>query len=60
MSWLCAGAQDQQLEERTMPTTGEKPGPGIYACRDCGERVILDDPDDTLPPCPECDGTDYD
>ncbi len=43
-----------------MPTTGEKPGPGIYACRDCGERVILDDPDDTLPPCPECDGTDYD
>lgn len=45
-----------------MPTTGEKPGKGTYKCRnkDCGETVILDDHDDTLPPCPSCHETEYD
>lgn len=42
-----------------MPTTGEKPGKGIYTCTSCGQRVYLDDEDDTLPPCPRCNETDY-
>lgn len=43
-----------------MPTTGEKPGVGTYKCRKCGTTVRLDDPDDTLPPCPKCNGTEFD
>lgn len=41
------------------PTTGEKPGTGTYECTNCGTTVTLDDPDDTLPPCPNCDSTDF-
>jgi hypothetical protein len=43
-----------------MPTTGEKPGKGAFKCKKCGEIVRLDDDADTLPPCPKCNGTDYD
>ncbi|MYL32187.1 hypothetical protein GLW08_05385 [Pontibacillus yanchengensis] len=43
-----------------MPNTGEKPGQGTYKCRRCGEKVTLDDTDDILPPCPNCEATDYD
>ena len=42
-----------------MSTTGEKPGKGTYTCKQCGEKVTLDDQDDTLPPCPRCNGTSY-
>lgn len=42
-----------------MPTTGEKPGAGTYVCTNCGQTVTLDDLDDTLPPCPRCDGTEF-
>lgn len=42
-----------------MPTTGEKPGKGLYQCTKCGQTVYLDNHDDTLPPCPRCDGTDF-
>ncbi len=34
-----------------MPTTGEKPGKGLYRCDACGQLVRLDDTDDRLPPC---------
>lgn len=44
---------------RTVSTTGEKPGKGIYICVQCGQRVVLDDDTDTLPPCPRCNGTEY-
>jgi len=40
--------------ECNMPTTGEKPGKGTYRCTKCGQRVVLDDRTDTLPPCPRC------
>ncbi|MCK4793629.1 MAG: hypothetical protein KAV87_58410 [Desulfobacteraceae bacterium] len=43
-----------------MPTTGEKPGKGTYRCRSCQQTVTLDDYDDTLPPCPSCNGTEWD
>ncbi|WP_229618758.1 zinc ribbon-containing protein [Vibrio parahaemolyticus] len=43
-----------------MATTGEKPGKGAYYCKECGQRVDLDDSDDTLPPCPRCAHTEYD
>jgi DNA-directed RNA polymerase subunit RPC12/RpoP len=42
-----------------MPTTGEKPGKGTYACLKCNTRVTLDDNDDTLPPCPKCSYTSF-
>ncbi|MGF1847398.1 zinc ribbon-containing protein [Vibrio lentus] len=42
-----------------MPTTGEKPGKGPYTCKKCGQRVELDDYDDTLPPCPNCSHSEY-
>ena len=42
-----------------MPTTGEKPGVGTYECTNCGTTVTLDDPDDTLPPCPKCNNTEF-
>ncbi len=42
-----------------MATTGEKPGKGTYVCKNCGQSVVLDDDTDTLPPCPNCSGTEY-
>ncbi|GAA0432156.1 hypothetical protein GCM10008983_05920 [Lentibacillus halophilus] len=42
-----------------MPSTGEKPGKGTYKCKRCGETVVLDDKTDTLPPCPNCDATEF-
>lgn len=40
-------------------STGEKPGKGTYICTNCGQRVVLDDNTDTLPPCPKCNKTSY-
>lgn len=37
-----------------MPKTGDTPGSGIYVCSLCGEKIVLDNTDDTLPPCPYC------
>jgi DNA-directed RNA polymerase subunit RPC12/RpoP len=42
-----------------MPTTGEKPGQGTYQCIECGQEVVLNDDSDTLPPCPNCDSTEF-
>lgn len=42
-----------------MLTTGDKPGIGTYICNNCGQRVVLNDVTDTLPPCPKCDGTEF-
>ncbi|MCM1315229.1 MAG: zinc ribbon-containing protein [Alistipes senegalensis] len=42
-----------------MPKTGEVPGEGTYTCDNCGQKVVLDDNDDRLPPCPKCGGTEY-
>jgi rubrerythrin len=42
-----------------MSTTGEKPGKGTYTCRKCGQTVRLDDASDRLPPCPNCDNTEF-
>ena len=42
-----------------MPTTGEKPGKGVYMCNKCIQPVVLDDTTDTLPPCPSCHGTKF-
>lgn len=42
-----------------MYKTGEKPGKGIYYCTRCGQKVVLDDNSDTLPPCPKCSNTTY-
>lgn len=42
-----------------MYNIGEKPGKGTYCCVKCGQRVTLDDADDRLPPCPNCDKGPY-
>lgn len=42
-----------------MYKTGEKPGKGTYACVACPQTVVLDDTNDTLPPCPKCGATTY-
>lgn len=42
-----------------MPNAGEKPGEGSYTCSGCGETVKLDSSEDSLPPCPSCNGTEY-
>lgn len=42
-----------------MYTTGEKPGKGTYVCMFCGQKVVLDDHNDTLPPCPKYGKTTY-
>ncbi|WP_427977008.1 zinc ribbon-containing protein, partial [Agarivorans sp.] len=42
-----------------MSSTGEKPGKGVYVCTKCGQKVVLDDTSDTLPPCPRCQETEY-
>jgi predicted nucleic acid-binding Zn-ribbon protein len=41
------------------PSTGEKPGIGTYRCTRCGTTVSLNDANDTLPPCPKCNGTNF-
>ncbi|MGL9846099.1 hypothetical protein IGJ91_001258 [Enterococcus sp. DIV0765f] len=40
-------------------STGEKPGKGTYYCTRCGQKVVLDENTDRLPPCPSCDKTNY-
>lgn len=42
-----------------MHSTGEKPGIGTYKCTSCGQLVRLDDHDDRLPPCPNCEKTQF-
>lgn len=42
-----------------MPTTGEKPGKGVYVCTRCGTIVTLDNDTDVLPPCPKCHNTEF-
>lgn len=39
--------------------TGQKPGKGKYKCTECGQIVVLNDNEDTLPPCPTCNNTTY-
>ncbi len=42
-----------------MYKTGEKPGKGTYRCTNCNQEVVLDNMNDTLPPCPKCNKTTY-
>ena len=42
-----------------MSSTGEKPGRGTYTCTNCGQTVRLDQDSDRLPPCPNCEETEY-
>lgn len=42
-----------------MPSAGDKPGPGVYICTNCGHVVALEHDNEELPPCPTCKGLDY-
>lgn len=42
-----------------MYRTGEKPGKGTYRCPVCDVIIVLDDDNDTLPPCSKCHCTNW-
>ncbi len=42
-----------------MVSTGDKPGKGTYQCVNCGELMIVRNPNDTLPPCSRCSNTQF-
>lgn len=42
-----------------MPSTGDKPGAGVYICNSCGQAVTLENDDEELPPCPSCKELDF-
>ena len=42
-----------------MSTTGEKPGVGLYQCKKCGKVIALDHPEDRLPLCLKCNGSEF-
>ncbi|NLO98138.1 MAG: zinc ribbon-containing protein [Peptococcaceae bacterium] len=35
---------------------GKQPGKGAYLCVNCGKDTVLNDPKETLPACPHCNG----
>ena len=43
-----------------MYIAGEKPGKGTYICTMCQLELIIEDNDEELPPCPDCDTIFYD
>jgi hypothetical protein len=42
-----------------MHSAGELPGKGTYKCTNYETFVTLDSDTETLPPCPECGGIDF-
>jgi DNA-directed RNA polymerase subunit RPC12/RpoP len=42
-----------------MFSTGEKPGKGVYVCKECRIVVALLDDEDALPYCPCCESRIY-
>lgn len=34
--------------------TGDKPEKGVYICKKCFKRIVIDENNDTLPVCPRC------
>ncbi|MBV7275644.1 zinc ribbon-containing protein [Clostridium thailandense] len=38
---------------------GDKPGKGTYICTTCGEKIVINDENDTLPSCPVCGDIKY-
>ncbi len=42
-----------------MPATGEQPGKGVYYCKKCGTRVVIEETTDTLPTCSRCNHTEF-
>jgi rubrerythrin len=54
-----SGRAGAPLEVVTVAKTGEQPGAGLYVCSNCGALIRLEDHDDALPPCPNCEGTEF-
>ncbi|MFV0438215.1 MAG: DUF3039 domain-containing protein [Desulfopila sp.] len=42
-----------------MYQTGESPGKGTYVCMACGKKVVIENDDEKLPVCPQCQGSMY-
>lgn len=42
-----------------MVYSGERPGEGIYVCKDCGVSIKLETDTTEMPECPECGGTEF-
>ncbi|MCE7699222.1 MAG: caspase family protein [Methanobacterium paludis] len=43
-----------KYEKKGKYKCGQKPGAGRYICKNCGQDLILDNDEDTLPPCANC------
>lgn len=40
-----------------MKVTGDHPGKGTYICMACGKKVVIENDEDKLPVCPQCQGS---
>ncbi|MEW6108816.1 MAG: hypothetical protein AB1632_06580 [Nitrospirota bacterium] len=47
------------MKWKKIVTAGEKPGKGLYICTKCGKSAGIDNDAHTLPPCPQCKGSEY-
>nr|WP_295159889.1 P-loop NTPase fold protein [uncultured Methanobrevibacter sp.] len=56
---ICASLIKQIDEDYFTFQSGQKPGVGTYICINCNQEIMLDDSNDALPPCPNCNGVEF-
>ncbi|MBE6507930.1 MAG: hypothetical protein E7Z77_00805 [Methanobrevibacter sp.] len=56
---ICNSLIKQIDEDYFTFRSGQKPGVGTYICSNCNQEIILDDSNDVLPPCPNCNGVEF-
>ena len=53
---ICVSLIKQIDEDYFTFQSGQKPGVGTYICINCNQEIMLDDSNDALPPCHNCNG----
>lgn len=56
---ICASLIKQIDEDYFTFQSGQKPGVGTYICINCNQEIVIDDNNDVLPPCPNCNGVEF-
>lgn len=56
---ICASLIKQIDEDYFTFQSGQKPGVGTYICINCNQEIILDDINDVIPHCPNCNGVNF-
>ena len=56
---ICASLIKQIDKDYFTFQSGQKPGVGTYICINCNQEIMLDDSNDALPPCPNCNGVEF-